>query len=46
MNHTSEKSKWESWPRGIVYDGEGQMNVQYEESYITMCQSLFNQEMK
>jgi hypothetical protein len=46
MNHTSEKSKWESWHRGTVYDGEGQMNVQYEESYITMCQSLFNQEMK
>jgi hypothetical protein len=23
MNHASEKSKWESWRRGTVCDGEG-----------------------
>jgi hypothetical protein len=55
MNHASEKSKRESWRRGTVYDGEGQVDVQmfnprnqayYEESYITKCQSLLNQEMK
>jgi hypothetical protein len=27
MNHTSEKSKWESWRRGTECDGEGQVNV-------------------
>jgi hypothetical protein len=28
MNHTSEKSKQESWRRGTVYDREGQVDVQ------------------
>jgi hypothetical protein len=52
MNHASEKSKRESWCRGIVCDGEGQVDVQseescyYEESYITKCQYLLNQDMK
>jgi hypothetical protein len=32
MNHASEKSKRESWHRGTVCDGEGQVNVQSEES--------------
>jgi hypothetical protein len=32
MDHASEKSKWESWHRGIVRDGEGQVDVQSEES--------------
>jgi hypothetical protein len=27
MNHASEKSKRESWRRGIGCDGEGKMNV-------------------
>jgi hypothetical protein len=27
MNYTSEKSKWESWRRGTVCDGEGQVDV-------------------
>jgi hypothetical protein len=27
MNHTSEKSKQESWRRGTVCDGEGQVDV-------------------
>jgi hypothetical protein len=48
MNHASEKSKRESWRRETVCDGEGQVNVQseesgyYEESYINKCQSLLN----
>jgi hypothetical protein len=32
MNHASEKSKRESWRRGTVYDVEGQVDVQSEES--------------
>jgi hypothetical protein len=32
MNHASEKSKQESWSRGTVCDGEGQVDVQSEES--------------
>jgi hypothetical protein len=28
MDHTSEKSKRESWRRETVYDGEGQVDVQ------------------
>jgi hypothetical protein len=32
IDHASEKSKRESWRRGIVCDGEGQMDVQFEES--------------
>jgi hypothetical protein len=32
MNHTFEKSKWESWRRGIECDGEGQIDVQFEKS--------------
>jgi hypothetical protein len=32
MNHTLEKSKRESWRQGIVCDGEGQVEVQSEES--------------
>jgi hypothetical protein len=32
MNHASEKSKWESWRRETVWDGEGQVYVQSEES--------------
>jgi hypothetical protein len=31
MNHTSEKSKRESWRRGTTCDGEGQVDVQSEE---------------
>jgi hypothetical protein len=27
MNHTSEKTKRESWRRGTAYDGDGQVNV-------------------
>jgi hypothetical protein len=27
MNHASEKSKRESWRRGTVCDGEGQVDV-------------------
>jgi hypothetical protein len=43
MNHALEKSKRESWRRGAKCDGEGQVDVQseescyYEESYITKC---------
>jgi hypothetical protein len=32
MDHISEKSKQESWRQGTVCDGEGQMDVQSEES--------------
>jgi hypothetical protein len=32
MDHALEKSKRESWRRGIVCDGEGQVDVQFEES--------------
>jgi hypothetical protein len=32
MDHTSEKSKLESWRRGTVCDGEGLVDVQSEES--------------
>jgi hypothetical protein len=32
MNHASKKSKQESWHRGIGCDGEGQVDVQSEES--------------
>jgi hypothetical protein len=32
MDHASEKSKRESWHRGTVRDGEGQVDVQSEES--------------
>jgi hypothetical protein len=32
MNHASEKSMWESWCRGTICDGEGQVDVQSEES--------------
>jgi hypothetical protein len=32
MNHASKKSMRESWHRGTVYDGEGQVNVQSEKS--------------
>jgi hypothetical protein len=52
MNHASKKSKRESWRRGIVYDEEGQVDVNSrnqticEESYIIKCQSLLNQDMK
>jgi hypothetical protein len=51
MNHASEKSKRESWHWGIECDGEGQVDVQseescyYEESYITKWHSLLNQDM-
>jgi hypothetical protein len=31
MNHTSEKSKHESWRRETICDREGQVNVQSEE---------------
>jgi hypothetical protein len=31
MNYVSEKSKRESWRRGIVCDEEGQVDVQFEE---------------
>jgi hypothetical protein len=52
INQTSEKSKRESWCRGTICDGEGQLvfnlrnQAYYEESYITKCQSLLNIEMK
>jgi hypothetical protein len=32
MDHASEKSKRESWHRGTVCDGEGLVDVQFEES--------------
>jgi hypothetical protein len=32
MDHASEKSKQESWHRGTVCDGEGQVDVPSEES--------------
>jgi hypothetical protein len=32
MNHTSKKSKRESWRRGTICDGEGQVDVQSDES--------------
>jgi hypothetical protein len=32
MDHALEKSKRESWRRGTVYDGEGQVDVQFNES--------------
>jgi hypothetical protein len=32
MDHASEKIKWESWHRGTVCDGEGQVDIQSEES--------------
>jgi hypothetical protein len=32
MNHTSEKRKQESWCRGTICDGDGQVDVQSEES--------------
>jgi hypothetical protein len=32
MNHASENSKRESYYRGTVCDGEGQVDVQSEES--------------
>jgi hypothetical protein len=32
MNHASEKRKWESWYQGTVCDGEGQVDIQSEES--------------
>jgi hypothetical protein len=32
MNHASNKSKQESWRQGTVCDGEGQVDVQSEES--------------
>jgi hypothetical protein len=32
MNHASEKSNRESWRQGIIYDREGQVDVQSEES--------------
>jgi hypothetical protein len=32
MNHASEKSKRESWGRGTECDGEGQVDIQSEES--------------
>jgi hypothetical protein len=32
MNHASEKIKQESWHRGTRCDGEGQVDVQFEES--------------
>jgi hypothetical protein len=32
MNHALEKSKRESWHRGTVCDGEGQVDVQSKES--------------
>jgi hypothetical protein len=31
MDHASEKSKREYWRRGIVCDGEGQVDLQSEE---------------
>jgi hypothetical protein len=51
-NHASKNSKRESLRRATECDGEGQVDVQskescyYEESYITKCQSLLNQDMK
>jgi hypothetical protein len=32
MNHASEKSKRKSWRRGTIFDVEGQVDVQSEES--------------
>jgi hypothetical protein len=32
MDHTSEKSKHESWRRRTVCDGEGQVDIQSDES--------------
>jgi hypothetical protein len=32
MNYASEKSKQESWHRGTIYDGEGQVDIQSKES--------------
>jgi hypothetical protein len=32
MDHASEKSKQESWCQGTICDGEGQVDVQSEES--------------
>jgi hypothetical protein len=32
MNHTSKKSKREAWRQGTVCDGEGQVDVESEES--------------
>jgi hypothetical protein len=32
MDHASEKSKRESWRRGTVYDGKGQVDVHSKES--------------
>jgi hypothetical protein len=32
MNHASEKSKRESWRRGTVCDGDGQVDIQSEVS--------------
>jgi hypothetical protein len=32
MDHASEKSKLVSWRQGTVCDGEGQVDVQSEES--------------
>jgi hypothetical protein len=31
MNHASENIKRESWRRGTICDGEGQVDVQSEE---------------
>jgi hypothetical protein len=31
MNHTSKKSEWKYQRRGTGYDGEGQVEVQFEE---------------
>jgi hypothetical protein len=52
INHASKKSKRESWHRDTEFDGEGQVDVQseessyFKESYITKCQSLLNQDVK
>jgi hypothetical protein len=52
MNHASKKSKRESWRQVTICDGEGQwmfnpMNQAiHEESHITKCQFLLNQDMK
>jgi hypothetical protein len=32
MDHASEKSKRESWRRGTICDGEGQVDAQSKES--------------
>jgi hypothetical protein len=52
MHHALEKSRQESWRRGAGCDEEGQVDVKsdkstcHEESRISKCQSLLNQDIK